>query len=104
MVNVGLLADIPDAPEEAAEFWALDAASGEGTRLTDITKRTRGSFERLLGGRLGYTLQQRLLRNWMRLTSPENRILLKSVGKKRQPNLLLAMPQPHLISSKTARN
>jgi DNA-binding XRE family transcriptional regulator len=52
MVNVSPLTDIPDAPEEAAEFWALDAASGEGTRLTDITKRTRGSFERLLGGRL----------------------------------------------------
>ncbi|MBD1810038.1 helix-turn-helix transcriptional regulator [Microcoleus sp. FACHB-SPT15] len=52
MVNVSPLMDIPDAPEEAAEFWALDAASGEGTRLTDITKRTRGSFERLLGGRL----------------------------------------------------
>ena len=46
------LAQIPDDPEEAVSFWALDAASGEGARLTDITKRTRGSFERLLSGKL----------------------------------------------------
>ena len=46
------LAQIPDDPEEAASFWAKDAVEGEGTRLLDITKRTRGSFERLLSGRL----------------------------------------------------
>jgi DNA-binding XRE family transcriptional regulator len=46
------LAQIPDDPEEAASFWAKDAVEDEGTRLLNITKRSRGSFERLLSGRL----------------------------------------------------
>ncbi|NES97774.1 MAG: helix-turn-helix transcriptional regulator [Desertifilum sp. SIO1I2] len=50
--NPNPFTSIPDDPEEAASFWALDAAENEGTRLTDITKRTRTSFEQLLTGRL----------------------------------------------------
>lgn len=46
------LAQIPNEPEQAAQFWAQDAASAPGTRLTDLTKRTHASFERLLGSKL----------------------------------------------------
>ena len=52
LLNASPLTGIPNDPEEAASFWAEDASSSEGKRLTDITKRTRGSFERLLSGRL----------------------------------------------------
>lgn len=48
----GLLAQIPNDPEEAASFWAEDAVEGEGACLLNLTKRTRNSFERLLSGRL----------------------------------------------------
>ncbi len=47
-----LLSQIPDDPEQAASFWAKDAEAGEGARLTDKTRRVRGSFEQLLNGRL----------------------------------------------------
>jgi DNA-binding transcriptional regulator YiaG len=46
------LTPIPDDPEAAAQFWTQDAIESEGLRVTDITKRTRGSFERLLGSKL----------------------------------------------------
>lgn len=52
LFNSSLLTSIPDDPEEAASFWALDATVDEGTRLTDITKRTRAGFEQLLTARL----------------------------------------------------
>ncbi|MBE9224093.1 helix-turn-helix transcriptional regulator [Phormidium sp. LEGE 05292] len=52
LFNSSPFTSIPDDPEEAASFWALDATVDEGTRLTDITKRTRASFEQLLAGRL----------------------------------------------------
>jgi len=48
----GLLAQIPDDPEQAAEFWAKDAASEVGARLTDKTKRMRGQFEQLLTSKI----------------------------------------------------
>jgi len=47
-----LLHDVPDDPEQAAEFWAKDGSAEQGKRLTDRTKRVRGSFDRLLNGRL----------------------------------------------------
>jgi DNA-binding transcriptional regulator YiaG len=46
------LNQIPDDPEQAAEFWAEDAAKSTGKRLTDTTKRTRASFEQLLSSKL----------------------------------------------------
>ncbi|MFB2839330.1 helix-turn-helix domain-containing protein [Floridanema evergladense] len=52
LVNPSPLTSIPNDPEEAASFWALDATEEEGTRLTDFTKRTPAGFEQLLGGRL----------------------------------------------------
>ena len=50
--NSALLNQIPDDPEQAVEFWAKDAEAEEGARLTDKTKRMRGSFDQLLSGRL----------------------------------------------------
>ena len=47
-----LFAQIPDDPELAVEFWANDAASAEGERLTDKTRRIHGKFNRLLSARL----------------------------------------------------
>jgi DNA-binding transcriptional regulator YiaG len=52
LMTTNPLNQIPDDPEIAAKFWAADATQAEGSRITDITKRTRGSFERLLNGRL----------------------------------------------------
>jgi DNA-binding transcriptional regulator YiaG len=46
------LAQIPDDPEQAASFWATDAAKAQGQRITDLTKRTRQAFEQLLGSKL----------------------------------------------------
>lgn len=46
------LNQIPDDPEQAAEFWAEDAAKSTGKRLTDTTKRTRASFDQLLSSKL----------------------------------------------------
>jgi DNA-binding transcriptional regulator YiaG len=46
------LAQIPDNPEEAAQFWSEDADLSPGGRLTDLTRRTRHSFEQLLSGKL----------------------------------------------------
>jgi len=46
------LAQIPDNPEEAAQFWSEDADLSSGARLTDLTRRTRRSFEQLLSGKL----------------------------------------------------
>lgn len=47
-----LLNKIPDDPEKAADFWAKDANAKAGSRLTDRTKRMRGSFNQLLNARL----------------------------------------------------
>lgn len=47
-----LLNEIPEDPEEAADFWAKDASTESGSRLTDRAKRMRGSFNQLLSGRL----------------------------------------------------
>ncbi len=44
------LSEIPDDPQEAAEFWAKDAQKADGTRLTDITRKPYGGFEPLLTG------------------------------------------------------
>ncbi|MDX2241695.1 MAG: helix-turn-helix transcriptional regulator [Leptolyngbyaceae cyanobacterium bins.302] len=46
------LTDIPDDPEQAAEFWLEDGAKGEGDRLTDTVKRPYGGFEQLLTARM----------------------------------------------------
>ncbi|MEQ9549068.1 MAG: helix-turn-helix transcriptional regulator [Coleofasciculus sp. G3-WIS-01] len=46
------LSQIPNDPEAAASFWAKDALFGKGTHLSDITKRSRNSFEQLLNARL----------------------------------------------------
>jgi DNA-binding XRE family transcriptional regulator len=46
------LNEIPDDPDKAADFWAKDAGAKAGSRLTDRTKRMRGSFNQLLSGRL----------------------------------------------------
>lgn len=46
------LAQIPDDPEQAAAFWAEDATKAKGQRLTDLTKRTRQSFDQLLTSKL----------------------------------------------------
>jgi DNA-binding transcriptional regulator YiaG len=46
------LANIPDDPEQAAEFWLEDATKREGDRLTDAVKRPYGGFEQLLTARL----------------------------------------------------
>jgi len=48
----GLFNEVPDDPEAAVEFWANDALSATGTRLTDRTRRERGSFGLFLNGRL----------------------------------------------------
>ncbi|MBD3886647.1 hypothetical protein IFO70_33850 [Phormidium tenue FACHB-886] len=45
-------ANIPDDPEQAAEFWLEDATKDEGDRLTDAVKRPYGGFEQLLTARL----------------------------------------------------
>lgn len=50
--NSQSIAQIPDDPDEAVEFWVKDAQAEEGTRITDSRKRLRGSFEQLLNGRL----------------------------------------------------
>jgi DNA-binding XRE family transcriptional regulator len=47
-----LLNDIPDDPDAALEFWANDALAPTGSRLTDRTRRERGSFSLFLNGRL----------------------------------------------------
>jgi DNA-binding XRE family transcriptional regulator len=47
-----LFNEIPDDPDEALEFWAKDASLETGSRLTDRTRRERGSFTRFLNGRL----------------------------------------------------
>ncbi|MBD3886168.1 helix-turn-helix transcriptional regulator [Phormidium tenue FACHB-886] len=47
-----LFTQIPDDPEQAAEFWAKDAAKPKGQRLTDTTKRSRAAFEQLLTSKL----------------------------------------------------
>ncbi|MBI4784391.1 MAG: helix-turn-helix transcriptional regulator [Oscillatoriophycideae cyanobacterium NC_groundwater_1537_Pr4_S-0.65um_50_18] len=44
------LSEIPDDPQEAAEFWAKDAQKAEGERLTDLTRKPYGGFEPLLMG------------------------------------------------------
>jgi len=46
------LSEIPDDPDQAAEFWANDAAKPAGDRLTDIAKRPYGGFEQLLTARM----------------------------------------------------
>jgi DNA-binding XRE family transcriptional regulator len=46
------LAEIPNDPEQAAEFWTLDAGKPSGQRLTDTTRRSRQAFEQLLGSKL----------------------------------------------------
>jgi DNA-binding XRE family transcriptional regulator len=46
------LTQIPDDPEQAAEFWTEDAAKPKGKRLTDTTKRSRESFDQLLVSKL----------------------------------------------------
>jgi DNA-binding XRE family transcriptional regulator len=46
------LADVPDDPEKAADFWAKDAVSDVGSRLTDRTKRVRGQFDLLLAAKV----------------------------------------------------
>ncbi|MGG6270751.1 helix-turn-helix domain-containing protein [Leptolyngbya sp. AN03gr2] len=48
----GLLAQIPDDPEQAAAFWAKDATQEAGARLTDKTKRMRGQFDQLLASKV----------------------------------------------------
>ncbi len=50
--NDQAIAEIPDDPEEAVEFWAKDAQAAPGSRITDTRKRLRGSFDQLLNGRL----------------------------------------------------
>jgi DNA-binding XRE family transcriptional regulator len=47
-----LFNEIPDDPDEAMEFWAKDASLETGSRLTDRTRRERGSFNRFLNGRM----------------------------------------------------
>jgi DNA-binding XRE family transcriptional regulator len=47
-----LFNEIPDDPDSAVEFWAKDANENIGNRLTDRTRRERGSFNLLLNGRL----------------------------------------------------
>lgn len=47
-----LFNDIPDDPDAALEFWAKDASVPTGNRLTDRTRRERGSFALFLNGRL----------------------------------------------------
>ncbi|MBM0744867.1 helix-turn-helix transcriptional regulator (plasmid) [Phormidium sp. CLA17] len=47
-----LFNEIPDDPDTALEFWAKDALAPTGTRLTDRTRRERGSFALFLNGRL----------------------------------------------------
>ncbi|MEP0919749.1 helix-turn-helix domain-containing protein, partial [Leptolyngbya sp. DQ-M1] len=50
--NLLPLAEIPDDPEQAAEFWLNDAMRSEGDRLTDLVKRPYGGFEQLLTARV----------------------------------------------------
>ncbi|MBD1996223.1 helix-turn-helix transcriptional regulator [Leptolyngbya sp. FACHB-541] len=50
--ETGSLRDVPDDPDAAVEFWAQDAGAAAGSRVTDRTRRERGSFTRFLSGRL----------------------------------------------------
>jgi len=47
-----LFSEIPDDPDAALEFWANDALNPTGSRLSDRTRRERGSFTLFLNGRL----------------------------------------------------
>jgi DNA-binding transcriptional regulator YiaG len=46
--NLTPLSDIPDDPNEAANFWMEDAQKQDGDRLTDTVRKPYGGFEQLL--------------------------------------------------------
>jgi len=51
-VDDEVLEGIPNDPDDAVEFWALDATVPVGSRLSDKTRRERGSFNLFLRGKL----------------------------------------------------
>lgn len=85
------LTDIPNDPDQAAEFWLEDGAKEEGDRLTDLVKRPYGGFEQLLTARM--------------LVHPPEEISKKLAELKamRPPNLSAAelLPKPTAIPSET---
>lgn len=84
------LANIPDDPEQAAEFWLEDASKSEGERLTDTVKRPYGGFEQLLTARMLVQPPTELLQKLEEIK--ETRLLAKPVTM--EPQSSATPPEP----------
>jgi hypothetical protein len=83
-----LYAEIPDDPDAALEFWTNDGAAPIGNRLTDRTRRERGSFNLFLNGRL-YVQPPKIIAD--RLDA------IEETRRKTETRLSPGMPEPSQI-------